>query len=40
MFDVLDDLEAAVDKLAADEGFVDVARLSKLTEPANSKTCP
>jgi hypothetical protein len=32
MFDVLDDLEAAIDKLAADEGSVDVVRLCELAE--------
>jgi hypothetical protein len=32
MFDVLDDLEAAIDKVAADEGSVDVVRIWKLTE--------
>ena len=32
MFDLLDDLEAVLDKLAADEGPVDVVRVSKLTE--------
>ena len=32
MFDPLDDLEAVLDKLAADEGTVDVARVSKLAE--------
>src|SRR5512140_641416 len=32
MFDVLDGLEAAVDKLAAEDGFVDVVRLSRLAE--------
>ena len=32
MFDVLDDLEAAVEKLAADEGVVDVVRICELAE--------
>jgi hypothetical protein len=32
MFDVLDDLEEVIDKLAADEGFVDVVRISRLVE--------
>ena len=32
MFDVLDDLENAVEKIAACEGFVDVARISRLAE--------
>ena len=32
MFDVLDDLETAIDKLAADEGVVDVERISQLAE--------
>ena len=32
MFDVLDDLETAIDKLAADEGVVDVERISALVE--------
>ena len=32
MFDLLDDLEAVLDKFAADEGPVDVVRVSKLTE--------
>ena len=32
MFDVLDDLEDAIEKIAACEGFVDVARISKLAE--------
>jgi len=32
MFDVLDDLETAIDKLAADEGVVDVERISQLVE--------
>jgi Domain of unknown function (DUF222)/HNH endonuclease len=32
MFDVLDDLENAVDKIAADEGVIDVERISKLAE--------
>src|SRR3954470_4352810 len=32
MFDVLDDLETAIDKIAAGEAFIDVARISKLTE--------
>jgi 5-methylcytosine-specific restriction endonuclease McrA len=32
MFDVLDDLEAVIDKLASDEGSVDVVRICKLTE--------
>src|SRR4051794_14732220 len=32
MFDLLDDLEDAIEKLAAGEGFVDVARISKLAE--------
>src|SRR5450631_3662768 len=32
MFDTLTDLETAIDKLAADEGVVDVERLSVLAE--------
>ena len=32
MFDVLDDLETAVEKIAADEGFVDVERICRLSE--------
>ena len=32
MFDVLDDLEDAVDKLAAEDGYVDVVRLTKIAE--------
>src|SRR6185437_12902759 len=32
MFDVLDDLEVAIEKIAAEEGSVDVARISKLAD--------
>jgi hypothetical protein len=32
MFDVLDDLEAVIDKIAADETAIDVERISRLPE--------